>query len=205
MAQITSGIRSILSHPMIYNISQTLMGGSHARTIFVDYLEIKHVSRLLDIGCGTAELLKYLPDRIHYVGFDASVRYIDAAKRNFSHRHAEFVAKQVTDTILAGYEPFDRVTATGLLHHLEDNEVRHLFQMAKGALRGDGFFVSIDPCYVDSQAIISQKLIDRDRGKNVRTLSDYKRLAESIFTAVTIHHRNDLLRIPYDHAVLVCS
>ncbi len=205
MAQITSGIRSILSNPMIYNISQALVGASHARNIFVDYLNINHVSRLLDIGCGTAELLNHLPDMIHYVGFDASERYIDTAKRNFSHRHAEFVAKQVTDTMLADYEPFDRVTATGLLHHLEDSEVRHLFQMAKAALKGDGLFVSIDPCYVDSQAIISKMLIDRDRGKNVRTLSDYERLAESIFTAVTIHHRNDLLRIPYDHAVLVCS
>lgn len=205
MAQITSGIRSILSHPKIYNISQALVGASHARTIFVDYLEIKHVSCLLDIGCGTAELLNHLPEMIHYVGFDTSVKYIDTAKRNFSHRHAEFVAKQLTDTMLAGYEPFDRVTATGLLHHLEDTEVRHLFQMAKGALKCDGLFVSIDPCYVDSQAIISRMLIDRDRGKNVRTLSDYKCLAESIFTAVAIHHRNDLLRIPYDHAVLVCS
>ena len=169
------------------------------------YLEINSVSRLLDIGCGTAELLNHLPDMTYYVGFDICARYIDTAKRNFSHRHAEFVAKQATGTTLAAYEPFDRVAATGLLHHLEDYEVRHLFQLAKDALKDDGLFVSIDPCYVDKQSMISKMLIDRDRGKNIRTLPDYKRLAESVFTKVAIHHRNDLLRIPYDHAVLVCS
>ena len=206
MAQITSGIRSIFSHPIAYNTFQILVGASHARTIFVDdYLGIKDVSRLLDIGCGTAELLQHLPDRIHYVGFDPSAQYIETAKRNFSHRHAEFIAKQVVGTMLAAYEPFDRVTATGLLHHLEDNEGLHLFQLAKGVLGNNGCFVSIDPCYVVNQSSISKMIVDRDRGKNVRTLADYKRLAESVFNNVAIHHRNDLLRIPYDHAVLVCS
>ena len=206
MAQTTSGIRSIFSHPMAYNTFQMLVGASHARTTFVeDYLRIKDVSRLLDIGCGTAELLQHLPDRIHYVGFDQSARYIETAKRKFSHRHAEFIAKQVAGTVLTAYEPFDRVTATGLLHHLVDNEVLHFFQLAKEALKDDGFFVSIDPCYVANQSSISKMIVDRDRGKNVRTLADYQRLAESVFTHVAIHHRNDLLRIPYDHAVLVCS
>ncbi|TFG60214.1 MAG: class I SAM-dependent methyltransferase [Nitrospirales bacterium] len=206
MAQITSGLRSILSHPMVYNTFQMLVGASRARRIFVDdYLGIKDVSRLLDIGCGTAELLQHLPAMIHYVGFDASARYIETAKRKFSHRHAEFIAKQVAGSVLAAYERFDRITATGLLHHLGDNEVLHLFQLAKGALGVEGFFVSIDPCYVENQSRISKMIVDCDRGKNIRTLSDYKHLAESVFYNVDIHHRNDLLRIPYDHAVLVCS
>ena len=206
MAQITSGLRSILSHPMAYNTFQMLVGASRARGIFVeDYLEMKKVSRLLDIGCGTAELLQHLPAMIQYVGFDASARYIETAKRKFNHRHAEFIAKQVTGNILAAYETFDRVIATGLLHHLGDNEVLHLFQLAKGALGVNGFFASIDPCYAKNQSVLSKMIVDRDRGKNIRTLADYKHLAESVFDHVAIHHRNDLLRIPYDHAVLICS
>jgi len=206
MAQITSGIRSIFSHPIAYNTFQMLIGAPHARAAFVDdYLGIEAVSRLLDIGCGTAELLRYLPDRIHYVGFDPSARYIETAKRNFSHRQAEFNAKKVTSSILASYELFDRVTGTGLLHHLEDNEVLHLFKLAKGVLVNNGCFISIDPCYVERQSFFSEMLVDHDRGKNVRTLSDYQRLAESIFPNVAIHHRNDLLNIPYDHAILICS
>ena len=206
MAQITSGIRSIFSHPMVYNTFQILVGASHARTTFVDdYLGMKNGSRLLDVGCGTAELLQHLPEITFYVGFDVSVKYIESAKRSFCHRHAEFVAEQCTGTTLAPYEPFDRVVATGLLHHLDDCEVIHLFQLTKGKLKDDGFFVSIDPCYIDNQSLISKMLVDHDRGKNVRTLCDYKRLTESVFKNVDIHHRNDLLRIPYDHAILVCS
>jgi len=206
MAQITSGLRSILSHSLAYNTFQMLVGASRARGIFVeDYLDIKKVSRLLDIGCGTAELLQHLPATIHYVGFDASERYIETAKRKFNHRHAEFIADQVAGNLLAAYETFDRVIATGLLHHLGDNEVLHLFQLAKEVLGGEGFFASIDPCYEKNQSLISKMIVDRDRGKNIRTLADYKHLAESVFDHVAIHHRNDLLRIPYDHAVLVCS
>jgi len=191
---------------MAYNTFQVLVGASHARTAFVDdYLGMKDVSRLLDIGCGTAELLQHLPEITFYVGFDVSLQYIDSAKRRFCHRHAEFVADHVTGTTLAPYEPFDRVAATGLLHHLDDGEVIHLFQLAKGKLKDDGFFVSIDPCYVENQSLISKMLVEHDRGENVRTLRDYKRLAESVFKKVAIHHRNDLLRIPYDHAILVCS
>lgn len=206
MAQVTSGIQSILSHPIIYNTFQALIGAANARSIFVDeFLGIRNVCRLLDIGCGTAELLRHLPDTIYYVGYDLSQKYIEAAKKNFSHRNAEFVARQVTDTTLENCQLFDRVTAVGLLHHLEDDEAIHLFQLAKGALGDDGLFLSIDPCYVEEQSSISKFLVERDRGKNARALSDYKRLAESVFAHVDIHHRNDLLRIPYDHAVLICS
>jgi len=53
MAQITSGIRSIFSHPIAYNTFQILVGASHARTTFVDdYLGIKDVSRLLGTSNG---------------------------------------------------------------------------------------------------------------------------------------------------------
>ncbi len=206
MAQITSGIRAMFSYPTLYNVFQNVVGAPHARSCFVhDYLKIDGVSRLLDIGCGTAELVRHLPEIIDYVGFDTSTKYIEAAQRTMKRPNAQFIAKEVTGTILSAYDPFDRVTATGLLHHLEDGEVLNVFQLAKGTLKDDGFFVSIDPCYVVNQSWISKMLVERDRGKNVRTLASYKYLAESIFTNVVLHHRNDLLRIPYDHAVLVCS
>jgi cyclopropane fatty-acyl-phospholipid synthase-like methyltransferase len=206
MAQITSGIRSIFSHPVIFDTFQALIGAPHARTIFVEeFLKMREASSLLDIGCGTAELLKHLPDTIYYVGYDVSERYIQAAKKNFGVRNAEFFARQVTETTLGAYQPFDRVTATGLVHHLEDHEAIQLFQLAKDALGDNGFFVSIDPCFVEQQSSISKFLVERDRGKNVRTLAAYKRLAESVFRHVALYHRSDLLHVPYDHAVLVCS
>ncbi len=206
MAQVTSGVRKVFSSPIIYNIFQTLVGAPYVRKRFIeDYVKINNGSRLLDIGCGTGELIRYISEMTYYVGFDLSARYIESAKRNFDHRQAEFIAKPLTRKRVMVYEQFDRVTAMGLLHHIGDGEVLDLFQLAKQALKENGFFVSIDPCYVEKQSTISRMIINGDRGKNVRTLTGYQRLAESVFSYVEIHHRNNLLRIPYDHAVLICS
>ena len=65
MAQITNGIRSILSIPIFYNLLQNLLGGKKARQEFINkYLQVSPNNRLLDIGCGTAEILDCLPDNI---------------------------------------------------------------------------------------------------------------------------------------------
>jgi len=205
MGQVTSGVRSILSLPEAYNGLQNLLGGSKARKIFVkDYLGLRGDERLLDIGCGTAELLDYLPEGIRYFGFDASEEYIQAAKKRFGSR-GQFTAKLVSDAALNEYHSFERIVAYGLLHHLDDEEAIHLFRVAKEALSKDGKFVTFDNCYVTGQSYISKALTSMDRGKNVRNPDEYLELAKTVFERVHMYHRNDLLRIPYDHIILVCN
>jgi SAM-dependent methyltransferase len=203
MTQIISGIRSIVSNSAVYNCLQSLLGANKARKQFVSYLDLHENDRILDIGCGTAELLGYLPKDIIYIGFDASEEYIKAAKRKYGNR-GEFVAKSVTDALVDEYEDFDRVIASLVLHHLKDDEVLHIFKLAKNALKHGGMFCSLDCCYTTNQSIIPKTLIDLDRGQNVRRLHEYEELAISVFQEVKVFHRTDMLRIPYDHVVLVC-
>ncbi len=206
MAQITSGIRSILSLPIFYNLLQNLLGAKKARKEFVNkYMQVSPNNRLLDIGCGTAEILDCLPDNLTYVGFDASNDYIKMAKEKYQDRNAQFFAKLVTDSNLGDFEPFDIVIATGILHHLEDDEVIHLFSLAKKFLKPDGRIITIDPCYLENQRTLARFMISRDRGQNVRTSNQYQELAENSFSNVSLSVRNDLLRIPYDHAILECK
>jgi len=62
MAQKTTGIRSVLSNPGIYDFFQTLMGGRNGRSDFAQrFLRARESDNVLDIGCGRAELLAYLP------------------------------------------------------------------------------------------------------------------------------------------------
>ncbi len=206
MAQIISGIKRILSFPSFYNIVQNILGADIARKAFISkYCKLETGQRWLDIGCGTAELLKCLPDDIHYVGYDISAQYIKFAKETYKERNAEFYQELITEKTFIKSKNFDRVVATGLLHHLEDSEVIYIFNIVKSLLNFDGQFISIDPCYISDQAFISKFLIDRDRGQNVRDIDKYHKLALNVFEQVELIHCNNLLRIPYDHTILICQ
>src|ERR1700675_1593276 len=100
MAQTTTGLRSILSAAPVYDLFQRLVGAdSLRRTIVSDYLIVGTRHRILDIGCGTAEILRFLPDDIEYVGFDASPEYVESARTRFGSR-GTFFAKLVTEADL---------------------------------------------------------------------------------------------------------
>jgi len=204
MAQITSGIRSVFSHPAIYNLAQRMVGAEKARRILVrDYFPRMEGRRMLDIGCGTAEILRHLPARMAYVGFDASAAYIVQAKARFGERGI-FRAELVREATLEGMQGFDLVLAFGLLHHLDDDEADMLFALAASALVEGGSLLTIDPVYVAGQAASARWMISKDRGQNIRSPEAYRALAEKHFTDVTVSVRHDLLYIPYSHAILQC-
>ena len=57
------------------------------------YVIHQQARSVLDIGCGTAELLKYLHPDIRYVGMDISPTAIEVAKQRYSnYPHADFFA-----------------------------------------------------------------------------------------------------------------
>jgi len=206
MAQVETGFRSVLSIPSVYNLFQNLLGATNARKVIVEqYLDCEGTERLLDIGCGTAELLQWVPEKVSYVGFDVSEAYIKSAQVRFQDRRALFYTKNVSEADLVDIESFDRIVAIGVIHHLNDDEAEKLFKLAAHALKDEGKFISLDPCYVPRQSFFSKAIIDRDRGQNVRNIKEYGLLAERVFERVTSHHSNNLLRIPFDHTILVCS
>jgi SAM-dependent methyltransferase len=205
MPQTTTGVRSILSAAAFYDLFQRLVGADSLRqTVATDYLLIGPHRRILDIGCGTAEILRFLPGHVDYVGFDASPDYIESARTEFGDR-GTFFARLVTDADLGTLGQFDLVLAMSVLHHLSDGEADHLFGLAAHALADGGRMFSNDPCFVTGQSPIARAVIERDRGRNVRSPDGYRALAEARFTQVTVDVRHDLLHIPYSHALLTCS
>ncbi|PJA28215.1 MAG: hypothetical protein CO188_10070 [Zetaproteobacteria bacterium CG_4_9_14_3_um_filter_54_145] len=205
MAQITSGIRSILSHPAMYNFTQNFLGVRKARKILTtEYFPKREGLRVLDIGCGTAEILEFLPDDVHYVGFDASSEYIDQAKRRFGHR-GEFFADLVNSAHLDHLGKFDVVLAFGVLHHLDEHEATTLFDLAYQALDQNGTVITVDPCFTPKQSAIARWLIEHDRGQNVRNESGYQKLAKNNFPFTSSTPRHDLLRVPYTYLIMSCK
>lgn len=62
--------------------------------------------------------------RDYYLGFDLSSRYIELAKKRFPQ--AEFVCERVSQFSLAKQHSFEVVLALGIVHHLEDEELRRV-------------------------------------------------------------------------------
>ena len=76
MAQVTSGIRAILSSPKVYDLFQIFMGAQSVRQEFVrEHIQPLSGYRSLDSGCATAIILYFLPE-VQYYGFDLSQRYM---------------------------------------------------------------------------------------------------------------------------------
>ena len=132
--------------------------------------------RVLDIGCGPADILAHLP-HVEYYGFDISELYIQRARARFADRHAKFACKLLTSDDLSRLPRFDRVIAIGLLHHLGDEMATELMRMVSTRLAPGGRLVTLDPCLSDDQNLVSRWLVKSDRGQNVRTREGYAAIA----------------------------
>lgn len=203
MAQITHGVRAILSHPFIYSLFQSLMGAHKARQNFVaNFVKPFPGMKVLDIGCGPADILAYLPTD-DYWGFDISESYIRQAGARFGDR-GTFHCKHLQMADLEGLPLFDVVLAIGLLHHLDDAVAIEVMRLASQALRPGGRLLTIDPCLDSSQNLISRFLVRNDRGRNVRNEAGYDALARTVFESPRVVVRHQAW-IPYTHCFMECQ
>jgi SAM-dependent methyltransferase len=183
MAEVTTGLRGLLARPKLYIALQRLMGPEKDWRSFVEtYIRPRPGDRVLDVGCGPGELLRYMPN-VTYVGFDPNPVYIERAQRTFGER-ATFFAKYYQESDVARLPPFDLAVLSAVLHHMDDDEARHLFELLRRSLKPGGRVVTLDNVFVPNQNPIARLLISMDRGRNVRDSEGYRALARDFFERI---------------------
>ena len=204
-SHVDRGLKRVLSIPRAYQMLGRLL--VRRRTVLrhvTDFIRPFPGCRILDIGCGPADILGCLPPTIgEYVGFDMNPRYIEAARRRWGSRGC-FIQQEVRDATVAERDYYDRVLATAILHHLDDEESRRLFGLAREVLKPGGALITYDNVLLERQNWFARFLIQQDRGRCVRTMEGYRELALSCFQEVEGTVLHDTLRVPYTIWVMIC-
>ncbi|QSX79661.1 class I SAM-dependent methyltransferase [Agrilutibacter solisilvae] len=204
-AQVTDGLRAILSHPAVYSGFQKLLGAERSRRkLSQEHLRVQPGDVVVDVGCGPADILECLPRDIEYHGFDLSQRYIDAARDRYGDRGI-FHCADVQDLVGEALPPCQLAIAIGLLHHLDDPAAMGLISSLYERLAPGGRLVTLDGGYWPGQSRIGRALARRDRGQHVRTAEGYAALVDARFSRVEVIRREDLLLVPYSHVILECT
>lgn len=202
MSQKNKGIYSLLSNTFFYSLVQRVMSATDFRKKIVKKYITKHNAKVLDVGCGPAEILSTLPN-IQYYGFDINPIYINSAKKKYKHK-AKFFCKKFTSKDIKRLPKFDHILLLGILHHLSDRETNTLMSNIKKVLKRKGNIITLDNIFINNQNFIAKFLIQMDKGNNVRSKKGYLNILKNHFKKINskIYHQKF---IPYTWFVTNCA
>ena len=203
-----SSLKDALQFSRAYELAQYLFGaGQVLKRYAEEYVKCKENAKVLDIGCGTSSIIEFLPTSASYTGIDISQAYIDKAIKKHSGRNRRWIRFDIGN--IENSEIFDSsydvVMMNGVLHHIDDRNIRYLSKVVPSLLSAHGRFVSIDCAYTDSQSWLGSFLASKDRGKFVRRSEEYTLLLKEGLKSVECSVRYDLSFLPYTYAINTCE
>ncbi|MFB9265920.1 class I SAM-dependent methyltransferase [Bradyrhizobium erythrophlei] len=202
MAQRITGLYQSIRIPSIYKGLMFALGADNAIRRYVnEVLKPTPGIKMLDVGCGPANILAYLPS-LNYTGIDLNEKHIAFARELYGSR-GRFVVGNAANDLRQDENSFDLINISALLHHLADDEAISLFTSLKRLLKQDGRIVTIDNVWLPRQRTAVKLINKLDSGLNIRTPGGYLELLNGQGFDVQTRVFHDLLRIPYDHIVMI--
>lgn len=194
------GIFSILRSPTVYEAVQQLFGANRIRKWFADnYVKAKPGDRVLDIGCGPANILEYLKG-VDYIGWEPNPAYVETARRKYGSKGSFNVGYFEKHNAME-LAPVDIAVVGAVLHHLNDEQAVELFSLLRSVLKPGGRVITLDCAFTDKQNPIARLLVSLDRGQHARRSEEYIALASNSFSDVTGELVNTRLP-PYTYWVM---
>ena len=203
MSQRTNILHDFINSPQIYKIIQKIMSGTSFRKKIIKENIKKKNLKILDIGCGPAEIIDYMPECIYY-GYDIDKRSIDYAKKKYKNKNYKFFCKEFKSSDLKRLPYFDYVILFGILHHLNNKQAKNVLNLCKKKMKKNSILLTEDPILIKNQNIVAKFLIKSDRGTNVRKKNEYIDLLKTYFKNCKSKVTKQFF-IPYTWFTTVCK
>ena len=203
MTQRKNQIYNFINNPLIYKIIQGVMSGTSFRNSIIKKNITKNNLKILDIGCGPAQILEHIP-QCDYYGYDIDRRSIQYAKKKYYQKNYHFYCKKFNKTELKKLPKFDFIIFFGILHHLSNKEVYEILKLCKKIMKKNSKLLTEDPILIENQNVIAKFLIKKDRGLNVRNKQEYINLLKKHFKKIKNKVTHQYF-IPYTWFTTVCS
>jgi len=203
MSQRINQIYNFINSPLVYRIIQYIMSGTSFRNSIIKKNIKKSNLKILDIGCGPAQILEQIP-RCDYYGYDIDQRSIQYAKKKYRKKNYHFYCKKFNKTEIKKLPKFDFVIFFGILHHLSNKEADKMLTLCKRTMKKNSKLLTEDPILVEKQNIIAKFLIEKDRGINVRQKKEYINLLKKHFKKIKNKVTHQFF-IPYTWFTTICS
>ncbi len=203
MSQRKNQIYNLINNPLIYKIIQGVMSGTSFRNSIIKKNITKSNLKILDIGCGPAQIIEHLP-QCDYYGYDIDQRSIQYAKKKYYQKNFHFYCKKFNKTELKKLPKFDFIIFFGILHHLSNKEVYEILKLCKKIMKKNSKLLTEDPIFLENQNLIAKFLIKKDRGLNVRKKREYLALLKNHFKKIKNKVTHQYF-IPYTWITTICS
>ncbi len=202
-------MKSILKYHFFYNLYQNLIGSGsflkrYVETFILPEIRDKNSVKIIDIGCGTGNIVPYIPHNCEYTGVDVSENYIKYLKKKYSHKKNINFIKQNVKEPLSFNEKYDIIISEALIASLNDTNFELLLTEMKNFLKKGGKIVISDMNYKESHCAFEKFLLKNERGCYIRGQDDYKRIIEKYFTIEKTTEINKVYWFPYHKIAFEC-
>jgi SAM-dependent methyltransferase len=187
----------------LYNLLQECVGGSRDRADFVrTHVVIGAEHKVVDAGCGTGSALEFLPS-VNYFGFDPNPGYIRVARSRYGSRAEFFCGDAGSPHVRQLAQDADVFFSLGVLHHLTDQQIGEILNLARACLRPTGCFVFYEPCFSAKDDWVGRLFMRLDRGRNIKTDQAWRALVSEYFETVEEYIRRPVYLFRYTIQALI--